>query len=549
MSGRSPLSNMSVQEQALTVTQTKSKTKRSLLWATINACLCAIFLYDFMNLCPYYSQTTRYLEGLFVFILAANCLYHLTRYLRSHLSLRPVIVTPAQKKLMGIKDADPYFRVSSTPKSEKGSQLQSPNLSLTPLNLSSTSWRSSLLSTPHSEGLSSPNFSMSSSSWMFNTGSPDTATSGRHPLPPSATPTYTSTPNVSSVDFIEDEKMLAKYLREFDAQEKKAAVGMSTEQPSNFLNTFWNYTSSRTTAELSPMPRCYTYQMAPPTPHQASFSTGLDENGCPLSLVPKQELWRKFKVDASVLTQWNANLRMWLSRTILERLVLEMDQVDEAFQRYGLSDVRVGGVGLERLKKTSRTIQAIHNIPVLVRIIPFLELTSNQEYLINRIRELAKGGCISEFRWNGGGNFHGKPWEDHLPTDSDVVMHLLATYLDTQLPPVPQNPDSRPFTSQYLVKAPDNPPKDRKGLLLHQVQLRPPHFVVLDDTTTLDVGKLANALVVLSPTAEDGEIEGYNNFFHTILLFLHLIKTKEHAMLGRVNLGPSGINILWVIDS
>nr|CAD7401699.1 unnamed protein product [Timema cristinae] len=105
MSGRSPLSNMSVQEQAITVTQTMSKTKWSLLWATINACLCAIFLYDFMNLCPYYSQTTRYLEGLFVFILAANCLYHLTRYLRGHLSLRPVIVTPAQKKLMGIKDA------------------------------------------------------------------------------------------------------------------------------------------------------------------------------------------------------------------------------------------------------------------------------------------------------------------------------------------------------------------------------------------------------------------------------------------------------------
>nr|CAD7257501.1 unnamed protein product [Timema shepardi] len=300
--------------------------------------------------------------------------------------------------------SDPYFRVSSTPKSEKGSQLQTSNLSLTPLNLSSTSWRSSLLSTPHSEGLSSPNFSMSSSSWMFNTGSPDTAASGRHPLSPSVTPTYTSTSNVSSVDFIEDEKMLAKYLREFDVQEKKAAIGMSTEQPSNLSNSFWNYTSSRTAAELSPMPRCCTYQMAPPTPHQASFSSGLDENGCPLSLVPKQELWRKFKVDASVLTQWNANLRMWLSRTILERLVLEMDQVDEAFQRYGLSDVRVGGVGLERLKKTSRTIQAIHNIPVLVRIIPFLELTSNQEYLVNRIRvvELNMTNALANYATEAG---------------------------------------------------------------------------------------------------------------------------------------------------
>lgn len=34
--------------------------------------------------------------------------------------------------------------------------------------------------------------------------------------------------------------------------------------------------------------------------------------------------------------------------------------------------------------------------------------------------ELAKGGCMSEFRWNSGGSFNGKPWDENLPTDAMV---------------------------------------------------------------------------------------------------------------------------------
>uniref|UniRef100_A0A8C5NY78 Transmembrane protein 209 n=1 Tax=Jaculus jaculus TaxID=51337 RepID=A0A8C5NY78_JACJA len=39
---------------------------------------------------------------------------------------------------------------------------------------------------------------------------------------------------------------------------------------------------------------------------------------------------------------------------------------------------------------------------------------------------------------------------------------------------------------------------------------------------------------------------GRNNMFHTLLMFLYVIKTKESGMLGRVNLGLSGVNILWI---
>lgn len=59
-------------------------------------------------------------------------------------------------------------------------------------------------------------------------------------------------------------------------------------------------------------------------------------------------------------------------------------------------------------------------IPTLSALIPFLELTPNQEYLVKRIKELSKGGCMSEFKWNGGGSFNGKDWDHNLPTDSSV---------------------------------------------------------------------------------------------------------------------------------
>ena len=44
------------------------------------------------------------------------------------------------------------------------------------------------------------------------------------------------------------------------------------------------------------------------------------------------------------------------------------------------------------------------------------------------------------------------------------------------------------------------------------------------------------------------ELSPGRNNLHTLLLFLHHIKTKEGGKLDSVNLGRPGINILWVID-
>ncbi len=47
----------------------------------------------------------------------------------------------------------------------------------------------------------------------------------------------------------------------------------------------------------------------------------------------------------------------------------------------------------------------------------FAELIIN---LFATFVELGRGGCVHEFRWNGGGDYKGKAWADHLPTDASV---------------------------------------------------------------------------------------------------------------------------------
>lgn len=108
---------------------------------------------------------------------------------------------------------------------------------------------------------------------------------------------------------------------------------------------------------------------------------------------------------------------MYISTTILQRLVKEFDNIDEEFKNRGFYDLKVGSVALDRLKKTAETHQLLSlHVPTLSMVIPFLELSTNQEYLVQRIRELAKGSSINDYRWNSSGTHEHK---EHI-TDAAV---------------------------------------------------------------------------------------------------------------------------------
>ncbi|ELT90600.1 hypothetical protein CAPTEDRAFT_228955 [Capitella teleta] len=203
----------------------------------------------------------------------------------------------------------------------------------------------------------------------------------------------------------------------------------------------------------------------------------------------------------------------WLRSTILLRVATEIETINKQLIRIGCEDMEIGVVSISTLKQlaVSKSLQ----LPSLNLLIPFLEASTNQEYLVHRVKELARGGCMSSFKWNGGGSFKGKDWEEHLPSDAYIVMHLLCSYLDSRLPPHPKFPDGRTFTAQHFMKTPDKPNASKKDYCcLYQSSTNPPHYKVLiaDD--------------VMNPR------KGRNNMFHAILLFFYRVQLKEHGMLG-----------------
>lgn len=123
---------------------------------------------------------------------------------------------------------------------------------------------------------------------------------------------------------------------------------------------------------------------------------------------------------SSELTESVYNLRMWIACTVLHRLETEIVKTNKAFECRGFVDLKIGSVGLDRLKKTAENQQLVNMAPILPMIVPFLEMSSNQEYLVRRINDLAKGCVLSEYRWNSGGNYNSLNWDEHLPTDSAV---------------------------------------------------------------------------------------------------------------------------------
>lgn len=70
-----------------------------------------------------------------------------------------------------------------------------------------------------------------------------------------------------------------------------------------------------------------------------------------------------------------------------------------------------------------------------------------------------------------------------------LVMHLLATYLDLQLPSVAPSPDGRPFSSQYLVKYPNKPTKHMLAIIQESIQ--PPHYQIQTKDGMFDIPKVS----------------------------------------------------------
>lgn len=163
-------------------------------------------------------------------------------------------------------------------------------------------------------------------------------------------------------------------------------------------------------------------------------------------------------------------------------------------------------------------------------------------YLAQRVRDLADGPCMKTFTWNKGGNFNGKPWNAEAPTDSAVVLYLIAAFLasphwefmkDDSVDRGPMGPlylGKLPLrvAEQYFAILSHRPPNQEKqkgtgvvGLLLGSQQ---PHFALLLQGETL-----------LTLTEQFGLLDVM------ILLILHC-KHQSRGYLGPQTLHFLGLN-------
>uniref|UniRef100_A0AAY5EGT5 Transmembrane protein 209 n=1 Tax=Electrophorus electricus TaxID=8005 RepID=A0AAY5EGT5_ELEEL len=487
-----------------------------LAWAVLNVSLAGMIYTEMSGklLSRYYNITywpIWYIELALASLFSLNAVFDFWKYFKYTMAPSTIAITPEQHRLLGLRNsgiqASPPQKPEKkeTPVPSQSSPLQGQNvLSFSPARPPSTTPKFS----PSCVSGFSPPLSTPSSPGSGAAFSPPVAfgkvlNCSSVPYPSSLGPAegtslrtrYRTSPSVFSSpgvkeDYMDDLKTLEKFLRSEEEKSHRSQLGSPESASPSHSPTFWNY--NRSVGDYAQSLRKFQYQ---PACRSQAPSAHKDET----ELASKHKVWARVTTSRVVtdnIDSWTAKLRNWINDTILVHLVKEMDSINSQLRRTGSSELQIGEASISSLKQAAVVKASV--IPTLSAIVQYLDITPNQEYLVERIKELAHSGCMSSFRWNGGGNLKNRKWDTDLPTDSAILMHILCTYLDSRLPPHPKYPDGKTFTSQHFIQTPHNSPCGR------------------------------------------------NNLFHTVLMFLFIIKTKESGMLGRVNLGLSGVNVLWI---
>ncbi|KAG8440082.1 hypothetical protein GDO86_006033 [Hymenochirus boettgeri] len=548
---------MSFIDTTMKMRKEASAKKVVLAWGLLNVSLAGMIYTEMTGkmISTYYNITywpLWYIEFALASLFTLNALFDFWRYFKYTMASPNITLSPSQQKLLGV----PYSVVQSSPPQELVA-----NKVLTSTPSPSMQGQNVLSYSPSRSPNSCPKFSASciggyspqiqamlptgsspftaavtfSNSYTKMTSYSPTPNSPQHPnnLGPVESSglrsRYRSSPHAYSSpadkeDYINDLKLLDTFLRGEEEKQHRTQLGSpDSSSPSN-SSTFWNY--SRSVGDYAHTLRKFQYQLAC---RSQAPSTHKDEADLS-SKHAAEEVWARVTMNRQLLDHmdtWTAKIRNWVSETILVPLVNEMNSVNAQMRRLGCPELQIGESSISSLKQAALVKAPL--IPTLHPIVQYLDITPNQEYLFERIKELSHGGCMSSFRWNAGGDFKGRKWDTDLPTDAAIIMHIFCTYLDARLPPHPKYPDGKTFTSQHFVLTPDKPDTSNENVFcIHQSSINPPYYELVYQKHIYNLPK------------------GRNNLFHTLLMFLYIIKSKESGMLGRVNLGLSGVNILWI---
>ena len=507
-----------------------------------------------------------------------------------------VVLTKKQMNLFGIDQSDYGFKLADP---KKASQTEGHAHGFgPPLD------GSFIAPSPSYNPKSSSFTSMDSSSWHYQATQPVSSPE----VSPKPVESYRPKFN-SSFSEIKSEKSLQLFLREYDDWERSygniSNVSMQAEgadaSQSSLNVSGWRTPSQQPQQQpprqdFSPFLRKMAYQVSSPLPEIQSDPSPRNQAEklpkSPADVAAHDSVCARLNVGHFEVVDYLEKLRLWISQTVLKRIVDEIDQTNRLLVKHGMSDERIGLIGIEKLKKVALMPHILHHVPSMDAMVPFLDFHPNQEYLVQRYRELSSGGAMSDFRWNSGGKFKGSEWNDKLPTDAELVMSCLSAYLDTRLPRNFVSDDGKPFTGVYYLKyagpengklkttdsankktpeslisklspevqallalspkkpaeksestetQQENPPPDHqtRGCTIVQCSQKPPSYELhlISDKTSKSKGDKVK--INVGP--------GRNNLFYTLLLFLYHVKNEEHGTLGRIHFGTSGVNLLRVI--
>ncbi|RKP25135.1 cytochrome B561, N terminal-domain-containing protein [Syncephalis pseudoplumigaleata] len=154
-----------------------------------------------------------------------------------------------------------------------------------------------------------------------------------------------------------------------------------------------------------------------------------------------------------------------------------------------------------------------------------------RDYIISRIKELATGGVLSAYRWDGGALvWNGdKKWTPEMPCDAQLILHLFCTFLDLVTPDNDATfPMNVPFSSVHYL-AEGTKPDSNVAIQIKQVKKYPPHYCLVVDNKCWDI------------------YPKRNNLFHTLVLFTFYANTKCAGYLGLLKLASKSVGLADVV--
>eukprot|EP01117_Protostelium_nocturnum_P002789 TRINITY_DN13712_c0_g1_i1.p1 TRINITY_DN13712_c0_g1~~TRINITY_DN13712_c0_g1_i1.p1 ORF type:complete len:592 (-),score=177.45 TRINITY_DN13712_c0_g1_i1:45-1709(-) len=234
-----------------------------------------------------------------------------------------------------------------------------------------------------------------------------------------------------------------------------------------------------------------------------------------------EDALNKYGITNSI-PNWVERMRLWIASMVLKPFVKRMNAIEQMglpLTNNQIPQLVTASFGTLNPQQQQQNDVARERQD-LERYMSVLGSTS-REYLVKRYRELAEGNYMRSFNWNGGGTLKEKEWSPEFPTDSQLVMHLFSSYMDSTL--------KENFSSKFIVTPPESLEVKRNHVFIYQRSVHPPHFEVYTP----------------DPFAVN---QGTYNVFLALSLFVFWIDQKHQGYLSSVSLSSKQLALASVIQ-